>query len=110
MTYKITDEKKYEEDTTVTVELNTIDNTSVLVYLNNQLKDDEQYAKLAGEARDNYVEEKRIELILKTDNKDLFRTISVDLTVKKVDNEWKIDLTQSGTANPFISAVSGFRF
>lgn len=105
MTYKIADVKKYEEDTTVTVELTTIDMQSVIGYLRASLKEDEQYEKLTGDAKDNYYSQKQAEAVTSLKESEYFRTVSVELTVKKDGNNWKIVIS-----NEFAYAITGMRY
>lgn len=105
MTYKITDVKEYEEEATVSLELTTIDMPAVNFYLKDMLAEDEAYAKLAGEAKNTYYETSQVNTVADAKEEDFYRTVNLDLNVKKDDNTWKIEIS-----NEFIYAVLGQRY
>lgn len=105
MSYKVTDVKEYEEEATVTVELTTIDMPAVNFYLKEQLAADEDYSKLAGEAKNTYYETNQVNIVADAKEEDFYRTVTVELNVKKTDKAWKVEIS-----NEFVYAVLGQRY
>lgn len=105
MTYKVKDVKEYEEDATVTIELKTIDMPSVNFYLKEDLADDENYVKLAGEAKNNYYQTAQVNAVEDAKKDDYYRTVTIEVKVVKNDDAWKVEIS-----NEFMYSVLGQRF
>ena len=72
--------------------------------LRKDLEDDSNYKGLAGESKTKYYNQKQVSYVENSKNKDFFRTVELELTVKKDGSKWKVNLS-----NEFIWTVNGQR-
>lgn len=104
MSFKVNDVKEYEEEAVVKVTFTTIDMPSIVHQLRKDLEDDSNYKGLAGESKTKYYNQKQVSYVENSKNKDFFRTVELELTVKKDGSKWKVNLS-----NEFIWTVNGQR-
>ena len=105
MSYEINEINEEDEKGTIKIKIKTIDVASILSLINDKLKDDEEYLELTGEDKNKYYLKEERDVISSIEDDKYFRTVEMELEAKKINNKWKIVVSDE-----LIYAISGMRY